>query len=62
MKGNWDDKLPWTAWEACSKESAAIFRKLKEVHNWIYEVRERYTEQQVRELLAAHGITQEKQG
>ena len=52
MKGNWDDKLPWTPWEACTKESAAIFRKLKEVHNWIYEVRERYTEQQVRELLA----------
>ena len=52
MKGNWDAKLPWTPWEACSKESAAIFRKLKEVHNWIYEVRERYTEQQVRELLA----------
>ena len=55
MKGNWDAKLPWTPWEACSKESAAIFRKLKEVQNWIYEVRERYTEQQVRELLATGG-------
>ena len=52
MKPNWDDKLPWTPWEDCSKESAAIFRKLKEIHNWIYEVRERYTEQQVRALLA----------
>ena len=52
MKGNWDAKLPWTPWEACSKESAAIFRKLKEVHNWIYEVRERYTEQQVLALRA----------
>lgn len=52
MKPNWDDKLPWTPWEDCSKESAAIFRKLKEVHNWIYEVRERYTEQQVLALRA----------
>lgn len=52
MKGNWDAKLPWTPWEDCSKESAAIFRKLKEIHNWIYEVRERYTEQQVLALRA----------
>lgn len=53
MKPNWDDKLPWTPWEACSKESAANLRKRKEIHDWIYEVRERYTEQQVRELLSA---------
>lgn len=52
MKPNWDDKLPWTPWEACSKESAASLRKRNVIHNWIFEVRERYTDQQVRELLA----------
>jgi hypothetical protein len=57
MKPNWDDRLPWTPWEACSKESAANFRKRKEIHDWIYEVRERYTEQQVRELLAEAACT-----
>ena len=52
MKPNWDAKLPWTPWEACSKESAASLRKRNGIHNWIFEVRERYTDQQVRELLA----------
>lgn len=52
-KPNWDTKVSWTEWKKCKPESAADFERAHILHDWLYQVRKLYTEQQVRALLAA---------
>jgi len=52
VKPDWDEKHPWTEWEWCKPESAADLESTPVLHNWMYEVRKLFTEQQVRALLA----------
>ena len=60
MKPSWDEKHPWTDWEKCNPGSAADYERVPVLHDWKHEVRRLYTEQQVRDLLAAHGIGKDK--
>ncbi|MEF9946819.1 MAG: hypothetical protein RR800_00505 [Comamonas sp.] len=52
-KPEWDAKAMWTDWEKCKPESAADYERVPVLHNWMYEVRRLYTEQQLRATLLA---------
>ena len=60
IRPTWDANHHCTSWEKCTPEAAADYERTPLLHDWAYEVRKLYTEQQVRDLLAAHGITKGK--
>ena len=59
IRPTWNANHHWTIWEKCTPEAAADYERTPLLHEWKYEVRKLYTEQQVRQLLAAHGIQEQ---
>lgn len=49
-KPNWIDK--WYDWENCSKESYEDYKRVPELHDWLYETREIYIKPPTHEPLS----------